>query len=349
MLTGFMIVCWLNLSKKSAMEEIQNHGLHHKFRVQTQNHFKSEINAPKRLALAPEDEAEYGYLHRVYEGCGELCVLGGGEMTAGPLFKHRTVSVNCPAIFSTSVYLDRGHNQATAPHSFPSSLESDYTMGGKIGIEKYYFDERYVGGSQGHWSLQLVNNMISEARAGLLKGTYGVEETNALRDALLNHSPGLKNGRVLVIGSEIPWVEACALEAGAREVVTLEYASINSTHPKVRTMKPNEFRTAYHAGTLGTFDAVVTFSSVEHSGLGRYGDALNPWADVLEIARSWCVTKTGGSLIIAVMYAPAGDRLQYNAHRLYGPLRYPYLVSNWKQVYRGTGNQRVHVFERAGA
>ena len=29
-------------------------------------------------------------------------------------------------------------------------------------------------------------------------------------------------------------------------------------------------------GELGPFDAVVTFSSVEHSGLGRYGDGLNP-------------------------------------------------------------------------
>ena len=31
------------------------------------------------------------------------------------------------------------------------------------------------------------------------------------------------------------------------------------------------------------FDAVVSFSSLEHSGLGRYGDAINPWADVLEV------------------------------------------------------------------
>jgi hypothetical protein len=56
-----------------------------------------------------------------------------------------------------------------------------------------------------------------------------------------------------------------------------------------------------------SFDAIVTFSSVEHSGLGRYGDALNPWGDIIAIARAWCITKQGGSLTIGVMYAYDND------------------------------------------
>ena len=44
----------------------------------------------------------------------------------------------------------------------------------------------------------------------------------------------------------------------------------------------------------------MTFSSVEHSGLGRYGDALNPWGDILTIAKALCVTREGGSLTIGV-------------------------------------------------
>ena len=35
------------------------------------------------------------------------------------------------------------------------------------------------------------------------------------------------------------------------------------------------------------FDAVVSFSSIEHSGLGRYGDALNPWGDLIASAQAW--------------------------------------------------------------
>ena len=33
------------------------------------------------------------------------------------------------------------------------------------------------------------------------------------------------------------------------------------------------------------YDAMVTFSSLEHSGLGRYGDGLNPWGDLIAMAR----------------------------------------------------------------
>jgi hypothetical protein len=44
-----------------------------------------------------------------------------------------------------------------------------------------------------------------------------------------------------VIGSRNSWVEACVLEAGAREIVTLEYGAINSNHPQLKTMVPSEF------------------------------------------------------------------------------------------------------------
>ena len=97
-------------------------------------------------------------------------------------------------------------------------------------------------------------------------------------------------------------------------------------------------------GELGPFDAVVTFSSAEHSGLGRYGDGLNPWGDMITIARGWCVTKKRGSLTIGVMYKDNSDLLMFNAHRIYGRIRYPYLTTNWKQMYRGRGDQRIHVF-----
>ncbi len=41
----------------------------------------------------------------------------------------------------------------------------------------------------------------------------------------------------------------------------------------------------YVQGTLEKFDIMVSFSSLEHSGLGRYGDELNPWGDLITMAR----------------------------------------------------------------
>ena len=79
--------------------------------------------------------------------------------------------------------------------------------------------------------------MIRLAKKGILEGTYGRNDTNSLRDGL-KHTLGIINGRVLVIGSRNPWVEACVLEAGAREIETLEYGAINSKHPQLKTMVP---------------------------------------------------------------------------------------------------------------
>mmetsp|Transcript_9061 Transcript_9061/g.25255 ORF Transcript_9061/g.25255 Transcript_9061/m.25255 type:complete len:210 (+) Transcript_9061:2-631(+) len=197
------------------------------------------------------------------------------------------------------------------------------------------------------WEKDMVEGMISLAKRGELPGNYGTGETNHLMNGL-RVAHGIKNGRVLVIGSENPWVEATVISAGAGEVVTLEYGKIFSKHPSITTMTPDEFKHDYLTGTLGLFDAIVTFSSVEHSGLGRYGDALNPWGDVLEIARAYCVCKPGGSLVIAVMTPQDGnDAMEFNAHRIYGEKRWPYLASNWHQVHREpSGGQVVHVFAK---
>ena len=54
---------------------------------------------------------------------------------------------------------------------------------------------------------------------------------------------------------------------------------------------------------------------VEHIGLGRYGDALDPEGDMKAIAELKRVLAKGGSLMFVV---PVGrPRIMYNAHRIY--------------------------------
>lgn len=275
--------------------------------------------------------------------CGELCNTSRrGE--SGPYFDHVTANINCEALFRNE-YIDSGHGLAHAPKEIPKELMDEYTMNGRVGIKKWYFDEQYLGKKAFTpiWTEEMIEKNIKQAKAQTLFSPYGLAEINALRDGL-KHAPGIQDGRVLVIGSERPWAEACVLEAGAREILTLEYGKIISTHPKVKTIVPLDFRMRYLNNTLGEFDAVVTFSSVEHSGLGRYGDALNPWGDIIAIARAWCVTKPKGSLTLGVEYKYEGEYIAFNAHRYYGKIRYPYLTTNWKQYYKGIGTQLVHVF-----
>ena len=112
-------------------------------------------------------------------------------------------------------------------------------MGGRIRLVKIYYNNLYLGRTKSIpvWTVKDVDNMIQSTRQGKLGGTYGTKDTNELRDAL-KHTPGIKDGRVLVIGSTNPWVEACVLEAGGKEIVTLEYGAIYSKHPQLKTMVP---------------------------------------------------------------------------------------------------------------
>ena len=54
---------------------------------------------------------------------------------------------------------------------------------------------------------------------------------------------------------------------------------------------------------------------VEHVGLGRYGDPIDPDGDLKAVAELKRVLAPGGSLLFVV---PTGrPRLQFNAHRIY--------------------------------
>ncbi len=103
------------------------------------------------------------------------------------------------------------------------------------------------------------------------------------------------------------------------------------------TYIPTDFALAYLNGTLGQFDAVVSFSSLEHSGLGRYGDAFNPWGDRITMARMWCVLKPRGLVLVGFPIANP-DLIAYNAHRMYGHIMMPHILANFKLLWTSHPN-----------
>jgi hypothetical protein len=72
----------------------------------------------------------------------------------------------------------------------------------------------------------------------------------------------------------------------------------------------------------------------------RDGDELNPWGDVITMAKISCVVEKDG---IAVIGVPDRTTLREPIdfvsllNRVYGPLRLPYLLTNWKafEVWEG--------------
>lgn len=307
---------------------------------------KNNTSKPQHKDIK-EYSSKFSYLNRIKVDCGELCdTTRKGK--PGLFFPQIEADVDCNALFHNND-IDIGHNETRAPRSIPLELLSDFDMDKRIRVSNLYFDRKYMGGKAMTpiWKKKDVEKQIQQASNGTLKGSYGILETNNLIDGL-KHAPGVKGGRILVIGSERPWAEAAALSIGAKEVITLEYGGILSEHPNIRTLTPADFRKSFLNGTLGEFDGVASFSSLEHTGLGRYGDALNPWGDIIAVARAWCVTKKGGSLTIGVPYIPKRDYLAFNEARHYGDIRYPYLVTNWIQLYRVVKQSKfmVHVLQK---
>jgi SAM-dependent methyltransferase len=69
----------------------------------------------------------------------------------------------------------------------------------------------------------------------------------------------------------------------------------------------------------GSLMSVSCMHVVEHAGLGRYGDPLDPDGDLKAIEELKRVCAPGGSVLFVV---PVGrPRIRFNAHRLYSPVQ----------------------------
>ena len=104
---------------------------------------------------------------------------------------------------------------------------------------------------------------------GELGGIYGINVMRRMQHLLENYIH-VRNKHVLVIGSILPWIETLLLHLDVGHITTLEYDPYLTTHPKITTIAPTEFSKLVMTGNAPMFDAMVSFSSLEHSGLGRY-------------------------------------------------------------------------------
>ena len=291
------------------------------------NFIKSDTQDPWKIEL-------FKRLGRIREVCGELCSIEtlddfkrkANDVNGYPTF---TADVDCDKLMGSD---DVDASDFTFPTDIPEELVPYYTLNGLIPIKPHprHFQDAYLGkeARSNIWSREDIDEKIKQAKEGILKGTYNsAGYTIELKNRLA--ALDLKGKHVLVIGSEDPWVEAICLALGVSKVTTLEYGKILSLHPQIETLTPQAFREMFMKKALSSFDGVVSISSLEHSGLGRYGDALNPWGDLIATGRAWCVTKSNGFLLLGL---PGGsdDNIRYNAHRMYGQYRWPLITTNWE-------------------
>jgi len=80
----------------------------------------------------------------------------------------------------------------------------------------------------------------------------------------------------------------------------------------------------------GSVPSVSCMHVVEHIGLGRYGDPLDPLGDLKAIAELQRVVATNGTLLFVV---PVGkSRVVFNAHRIFAPQQIIERFPEWELV-----------------
>jgi len=182
--------------------------------------------------------------------------------------------------------------------------------------------------------------------------------------ATTKYASKINSSRIVVLGSSEPWIEALSFALNADSVVSVDYnylsygADVNKTR-SIQTVSEEDFD-EFYKNSANSFDVAFSISSVDHSGLGRYGDPLDGRGDFTAMKQLLSILKPGGLLFLSVPIGP--DVLVFNLHRRYGQKRLPELLSGWDIVdrvawvdenIRKPGNWRqtfepVHILSKPG-
>jgi len=199
-------------------------------------------------------------------------------------------------------------------------------MNGKVKLFDKYIDNSLSKSI--NWNDKLIQKYINDftaenIRNNYVQGPYGNHVSVNLLQSFEDYN--IKNMNVAVVGSLTPWIEAMLINMG-NKVTTIEYNVPDCNYSKLDCKDYFEF----FEKNKNTFDAVVTFSCVEHSGLGRYGDPLDPDGDLKTME---CIYNNLKDDAILVWGGPvAKDALMWNAHRVYGEIRLPLIFNKFTEL-----------------
>jgi hypothetical protein len=211
--------------------------------------------------------------------------------------------------------------------NIPDELLFEYTMGGKIPVLDWWLDGSKKEGVS--WDDDIINRDIALFTPENIKNnkegssSYGHNVCVNLLKSFEKYD--LRNKNIAVIGSEDPWIEAILFNLN-NKITTIEYNVPDSHYEKIDC---KDYFTFFENNDI-PFDAIVSFSSIEHSGLGRYGDPLDPNGDLKTMDAIHKNLKEDGILIWG---SPVGkDALSWNVHRVYGKLRLPILFNKFTEL-----------------
>ena len=209
-----------------------------------------------------------------------------------------------------------------APEHMPPEMVNEYSMNGKVLVEYSYRNDCSQEAQKEYndnYTKDNLLNFIKRIKKREVAG-YGITD-KWMYDALEKYP--IKDKTVCIMGSTTPWYEAMAIEFGAKRCVVFEYSKRETFDDRIEYIQPHQ---------LGKekFDVCFSISSIEHDGLGRYGDPLNPNADIETMLSAKKYIEKDGLMFLSV---PTGyDCVYFNVHRVYGRIRLPQLLKEWGKI-----------------
>uniref|UniRef100_A0AC35GW47 Methyltransferase type 11 domain-containing protein n=1 Tax=Panagrolaimus sp. PS1159 TaxID=55785 RepID=A0AC35GW47_9BILA len=196
---------------------------------------------------------------------------------------------------------------------------SEFLLNNYTRLEYYYWNQtpKNTNGTLEYWNQTYIENLVKAAKINPSKVPLSyLDECLSVYTATKHF--GVKDKIGAVIGSQQPWAEVFLLANGVKHITTVDYYQLSINHPKMDFLYAPDLPSKKEK-YYGKFDFIVAFSSIEHSGLGRYGDPIDPIGDIREMNKIHCMLKPNGLLYLG--FSVGVDKIAYNAHRIYGRMR----------------------------
>lgn len=178
------------------------------------------------------------------------------------------------------------------------------------GVRRYVRDAQRYSSLHGHLSLRDAFPILHEftSEAGTAKGHYFHQDLWAARLIFERRPP-----THLDIGSRIDGFVAHLLTF--MPVTVMDVRPLTTEVPRLSFIQGDA--TTVSGVADNSVDSLSSLHAIEHFGLGRYGDAIDPGAPSRTIRSLVRVLAPRGRLYLSV---PIGKpRVQFNAHRIFDP------------------------------